>query len=215
MNNGKKKEQQTKSKYKVTKKWGIRYTVVHSRIFSLDLSHFLALRSLFDYIGLSLYPACFFLFHTINARICVCVFNIHEAKWLCFACALFVSRFSVNLWSKVTKYHKPITKQQMQWQLSAPPTNHMTSCTHTYFTAIIFYRYYRCYTFIFYAHIFFAVDFFGVPLWPFMFTLCATLFQISDSYILYFSITMRKFRCFNHTGRFFLSAQSFLFLDVC
>lgn len=94
--------------------------------------------------------------------------NIHEEKWLCFACALFVSRlfFSVNLWSKVTKYHKPITKQQMQWQLAAPPTNHMTSCTHTYFTAIIFYRYYRCYTFIFYAQVFssffvfFAVDFF-------------------------------------------------------
>lgn len=40
----------------------------------------------------------------------------------------------------------------MQWQLSAPPLNRMTSCTYTYFTAIIFYSYYRCSTFIFISH---------------------------------------------------------------
>lgn len=47
-----------------------------------------------------------------------------------------------------------IKTMRTQWQLSAPPLNHMTSCTYIYFTAITFYRYYRCSTFIFISHLF-------------------------------------------------------------
>lgn len=52
-----------------------------------------------------------------------------------------------------TGSHRTKTKR-MQWQLSAPPLSHMTSCTYIYFTAITFYSYYRCSTFIFISHLF-------------------------------------------------------------
>lgn len=53
---------------------------------------------------------------------------------------------------RVTCTH--IKTMRAQWQLSAPPLNHhMTSCTYIYFTAITFYSYYRCSTFIFISHL--------------------------------------------------------------
>lgn len=50
--------------------------------------------------------------------------------------------------------HAHIKTMRTQWQLSAPPLHRMTSCTYRYFTAITFYSYYRCSTFIFISHLF-------------------------------------------------------------
>lgn len=85
----------------------------------------------------------------------------------------------------------------------------MTSCTYIYFTAITFYSYYECSTFIFisYFRILFLRAFF------FLHSFRGRYFSFYSDFNLYrYRDVQRDFCCFNRCKRFFLSVYRILFL---
>lgn len=145
-------------------------------------------------------------------------FSILWCCWCLFPSVQFFFWFLVESMTKSQKQHlntgshRTKTKR-MQWQLSAPPLSHMTSCTYIYFTAITFYSYYRCSTFIFISHLFslsfdsfcsYSLVFFSLLIRAFGWIHSFNLHRCMDAHSAKFVVLIVE--------RFFLSGNRILFL---